>query len=301
MKTRVIQSESEMPTASRAAGASEGAAPTAKGLRALIRRQPLVAFFVLAFAITWAPVPVGSFMAAGPLLAALIVTGVVDGRRGLRALWRRMIHWRVGWQWYAAALLIPLGVEFASGGLAVAVGAPGSAFGKLSVSSVVLLFALRLVVPIMSPVGEEPGWRGFALPRFLAERSAFEGTLILAAVVALWHVPLVFIASENLPPLFLVATFAITFFYTWLFVRTGSVLITIVAHATEGLIGRTLSGTGGFAGSDKTHWILIYTAAWCLVAAAVVVLDPRVWWSRGATRTPRAEAMGQLVPAGAAD
>jgi hypothetical protein len=50
----------------------------------VIRRHPLIWFFALAFAITWAPVPFGSFMAAGPLLAALIVTAIVDGRDGLR-------------------------------------------------------------------------------------------------------------------------------------------------------------------------------------------------------------------------
>ncbi len=76
---------------------------------AVIKRHPLVAFFVLAFALTWAPTPLGSFMAGGPLLAALVITAVVDGRRGLRKLWSRMIRWRVGWQWYAAALLVPLG------------------------------------------------------------------------------------------------------------------------------------------------------------------------------------------------
>jgi hypothetical protein len=81
---------------------------------------------VLAFAITWAPTPFGIFMAAGPLLGALIVTAVVDGRRGLRELGSRMLRWRVGWQWYAAALLIPLTVVLGTGGLNVALGAPDS-------------------------------------------------------------------------------------------------------------------------------------------------------------------------------
>jgi hypothetical protein len=78
---------------------------------------------VLAFAITWAPTPFGIFMAAGPLLAALVVTAVVDGRGGLRELGNRLLRWRVGWQWYAAALLIPLAIVLGTGGLNVALGA----------------------------------------------------------------------------------------------------------------------------------------------------------------------------------
>ena len=112
-----------------------------------------------------------------------------DGRRGLRELWSRMIRWRVGWQWYAAALLVPLGLALGTGGLNVAFGAPGSVIRDLSISEAVLLFALRLVVPLFAPIGEEPGWRGFALPRLLDGRSPLGATAILAPIVALWHAP----------------------------------------------------------------------------------------------------------------
>jgi uncharacterized protein len=289
MKTPIIQSEPEQPGS---ADREVRDRPRRAGFaRRVIRRQPLVWFFLLAFAITWAPTPFGSFMAGGPLVAAVIVTAAVDGRSGLRAFWRRIIHWRVGWQWYAVALVVPLVVELGSGGLNVAVGAPGSAFGRLQISSIVMLFALRLVVPVLAPVGEEPGWRGFALPRLLEGRSALAATAILAPIVALWHVPLIFIKGEDLAPIFLIATVAVTFFYSWLFLRTGSVFLTIVAHATEGLFGRTLTGKHGWSGSNHTHWNLLYTAGWCLVAIAVVALDWQLWRSRaGAPEPPREEA-----------
>src|SRR6266540_3704186 len=127
-----------------------------RGLTAFVRQHPLSVFFVLAFAMTWAPTPFGVFMAAGPLVAAVVVTALVDGRRGLRALGSRMIRWRVGWQWYAAALLIPLALALGTGGLNVALGAPGSVIRDLSISEAVLLFALGLVVPVFAPLGDQP-------------------------------------------------------------------------------------------------------------------------------------------------
>jgi membrane protease YdiL (CAAX protease family) len=254
---------------------------------ALVTRHALLMFFALAFVITWAPTPFGVFMAAGPLLSALVITAVIDGRRGLRELGSRLVRWRVGWLWYAAALLIPLAVVLGTGGLNVALGAPGSPIRRLELSSLALVFALRLVVPIFSPIGEEPGWRGFALPRFLAGRSPLEATLFLGVIVAAWHVPLIFLAAEDLPPIFLLATVAVTFFYTWLFIHAGgSVFITIVAHAAEGTIGREFTGTNGFVGPDKTRWILLYTAGWCVVAVGLIAFDRRLWLgSRGRSTT----------------
>jgi membrane protease YdiL (CAAX protease family) len=247
-------------------------------MTAVIKRRPSIAFFVLAFALTWAPAPLGIFMAAGPLVAALVITAVVDGRRGLRELGSRMLRWRIGWQWYAVALLVPLALVLGTGGLNVALGAPRSVILELSISEAVLLFALRLVVPVFSPIGEEPGWRGFALPRLLDGGSPLGATVILAPLVALWHVPLIFIESEDLPPIFLLTTVAVTFFYTWLFVHTGgSVFITILAHAAEGLIGRELTGLEGWSGSDETRWVLLYTAAWCALAIVLLAFDWQFW------------------------
>jgi membrane protease YdiL (CAAX protease family) len=282
MRTRIIQNDPHEPQ-SAGAGLPAGAAVAVprSGLTAFVRRQPLLVFFALAFAITWAPTPVGIFMAAGPLIAAVIVTAVVDGRRGLRELGSRMIRWRVGWQWYAAALLIPLAVVLGTGGLNVALGAPDSAIRDLELSALVLAFALRLVIPFFSPLGEEPGWRGFALPRMLADRSPFEATLILGLIVAVWHAPLIFIAEEDLPPIFLLTTVAVTFFYTWLFIHSGgSVFITILAHATEGLISREFIGTDGFVSGDETNWVLLYTAGWCAVAIGLLVFDRKLWRDR---------------------
>jgi membrane protease YdiL (CAAX protease family) len=264
-----------------------------------VRRQPLVAFFVLAFALTWAALPWNSFMAGGPLIAALVVTGIADGRRGLRELRNRVFRWRVGWQWYAAAILIPLALAFTSGAANIALGAPGSVIRHLELSSLAAVFATRLLLPVGAPLGEEPGWRGYALPRLLGDRSPLSATLILGVIVVAWHVPLIWVAGENLPPIFLIATVAVTFFYTWLFLRSGgSVLLTILAHAVEGTVAPQFSGSNGFSGSDERRWTLLYAAGWCAIAIAVVIFDRRLWHAGTRDEAERCDASLALTSIG---
>ena|SRR5215207_3186215 len=76
-----------------------------------VRRHPLVAFFVLTYALTWGFLPLRIFGTTGPLVAALIILAITEGRMGLRELGSRMIRWRVGWIWYALAIGLPLTVH----------------------------------------------------------------------------------------------------------------------------------------------------------------------------------------------
>jgi membrane protease YdiL (CAAX protease family) len=219
---------------------------------ALIKRHPLVTFFIIAYALTWWPVPLGSFLALGPMAAAFIVTAVSYGRPGLREWGSRIIRWRVGWQWYAVAAILPLAVIATVVSLNLAFGAPAASLDNLEPwHSFLLVFALRMVVPIFAPLGEEPGWRGFALPHLQTDRSPLQATLVLGLLVAIWHVPLMFIPAEKFHATMLISTVAVTFFYTWLFCHTrGSVLLTILAHAVEGTVRL---GSFEFSGDDETR------------------------------------------------
>ena len=90
----------------------------------LVRRYPLTAFFVLACALSWwpwilysaglLPNPIVGF---GPFLAALVVLAMTEGKSGVTGLLRRMVRWRVGLQWYAVALLLPILVTLAAAAL----------------------------------------------------------------------------------------------------------------------------------------------------------------------------------------
>jgi membrane protease YdiL (CAAX protease family) len=159
---------------------------------ASVRRHQLIPFFVLAYALTWPLIPLVSvsplwgFPALfGPALAAIIVAAVADGRAGLRDLLGRVARWRVGARWYAVALALPAVLALAALGLHVALGGQGSfELGGLSV--------LNFVVFVLI-VGEELGWRGYALPKLLAERSVLAASLILGALWGAWHLPTFFV------------------------------------------------------------------------------------------------------------
>src|SRR6185295_2586477 len=87
----------------------------------LLRQYPLTGFFLLAYALTWPymivdalgshgllpfrlPVLLWIPMGYGPTFAALIVTGAISGKAGIRMLLRRLLIWRVGLPWYAIAI-----------------------------------------------------------------------------------------------------------------------------------------------------------------------------------------------------
>src|ERR671933_1437818 len=177
----------------------------------LLARHPLTSFFVMAFAfswIVWSPwvlsedgagllpfklsdaasgLLVAAAILLGPTLSGFIMTGVTEGRAGIRRLLRRIVLWRVGFWWYLFALIgVPvvmgLGTLILPGGLA-SVLALGPGYVPRYLGSFVLVTILG------GPLFEEPGWRGFALPRLQPLHGPLVGTLILGLLWALWHLP----------------------------------------------------------------------------------------------------------------
>jgi uncharacterized protein len=245
------------------------------------RRHRLVAFFGLTFLLSWWSWPFyaldlapTAFFPCGPLVAALVVIGVAEGKAGYRDLGARMIRWRVGWAWWLVAVATPLAVLAVAAVANVAIwGAPVPLLATLAWSQLALGAAVRFVNPLDGPLGEEPGWRGYALPQLQAQHTPLVSGLVLAALVALWHLPLV--ASGMLAPVGLPITFAITFVYVWLFNRTGgSVLMTMVFHIAQGTVSY---GALGFTGSDAARMDWLVGVLWFALALAVVVLDRAAW------------------------
>ena len=256
-----------------------------------MRQHRLVSFFTLAIALSWWAWPLQAtgiseqpgFVPGGPLLAALIVISVTDGVAGLRELGSRLLRWRVGWRWYAAAVGLPLAV-IASISLAnvTLFGAHMTPVSDLAWSSFALVFAVRLVNPMDGPMGEEPAWRGYALPQLQAQRSPLQSAVLLGVLVSLWHLPIVVIESGSY--FYLANSFAITLVYVWLFNRTGgSVLLTLLMHVTQGTF--TIENLG-FEGADARRMAWLGFVAWGVVAVSVIVLDRGAWRAAPAGALP---------------
>jgi uncharacterized protein len=268
----------------------------------VVKRHPIVTFFVLTYAIGWGLIPFWTFQAGSPFIAALIVIPLTQGWAGLKEIGLRLIRWRVRWYWYALAIGIPLAVLGLIVGLNVALGASAPSLVEYSsVSTILLVFGMKLINPGDGPLGEEPGWRGFALPGLQGTLSPLVSTLILGVLVTIWHVPLLFLEEGLLRPYtivgFLLGTFAVTFWYTWLFNHTGgSVLMTLIAHAAQGTIT-----IGGFwsLGTDFARANLLTGVVWSAVAIGLVVFDWKAWSGSApqeATTPPQAMAPREAAP-----
>jgi uncharacterized protein len=258
----------------------------------LVKRHPLITFFVLTYVIAWGLIPFWTFQAGAPFIAALIVIPLTQGLSGLKELGLRMIRWRVKWYWYVVAIGLPLAVVLLTAGLNVALGASApSLAGVGSVTTVLMMFAVRLVNPGDGALGEEPGWRGFALPGLQSTLSPLVSTLILGVLVTGWHVPLLFLEDGLLQPSiivgFLLGTMAVTFWYTWMFNHTGgSVLITLISHAAQGTIQ---IGALWSVGADFAQANLLFGIVSSAVAIGLVVFDWKAWRAPApapATTTP---------------
>jgi len=285
MKTRIVQNEPNDPAPGEASvdpkgqsvdtTGSSATAPT-NGFRAFVRRRELVIFFALTYLIAWSTVPFGSFLAFAPLVSAIAIVLIAEGLPGLARLGRRVIRWRVNWIWYVAAIGVPLLVYVVATGLNIAAGAPSPSFDQFQPwYAVILVFALGIVNPTEGPLGEEPGWRGFAVPRLQSRWSPLASAALLGLLITGWHLPLVFMPQFDLSLPDIATTVLVTFWYAWLFNRTGgSVLLTLIAHSAEGTVniqGLWPPGAGG-AGAAWTSLI-----AWALLVIALLIFDRKSW------------------------
>jgi uncharacterized protein len=253
-----------------------------------VKRHPIITFFVLSYVISWGFLPIESvrFLPSGPLLAALIVIPITQGVAGLKVLGLRMIRWRVRWYWYVVAVGLPLAVLLVTVGLNVALGAGApSLAGVGSSSTLLMVFAVRLINPLDGPMGEEPGWRGFALPGLQTTLSPLVTTMILAVLITGWHLP-TFLLEGFQPSIFVggvVGTVAVTFWYTWLFNHTGgSVLLVLVAHSIQGTIK---IGAPWSASADVAQALLVYAFVASAVAIGLVIFDRKAWRGPAAAET----------------
>lgn len=209
-------------------------APGQVGLKVWATNHQVASFFILTFAISWSSwllaylsgdgilrmvlFFVGGF---GPAISGAAITSLTGA--SLREWATPIVRWRVPARYYLYALGLPallwtlINIELALLGQNIDLSLlPGRLIASAGTFLVVLTIGGAL---------EEPGWRGFALGRLQDRLTPVRATLLLGFVWGLWHVPLY-------GPLGFAFPMILAFFYTFLYNKTGSVLLPILLHAS---------------------------------------------------------------------
>jgi membrane protease YdiL (CAAX protease family) len=254
-----------------------------------IRKHPLFSYVVLAYLWTWLTIlplllqkrgladfglpdaweAIGAF---GPFIAAWLVLRCTEGQAGLASFWQALRHWRLGRTGWALTLLSPLAflilavllTRLQSGAMpslqALASGPLGSLHEVLD---------LILVAALLQALGEEPGWRGYLLPKLLERFRVLPATLLMFPVWWLWHLPFFLSRPEFGLAQFFGFGFGILCASIWLSFlcqRARSTLAAVVWHAV-------LNISRGVALGLSTGMFLAYGVVVAAGAAVIVA-----WW-----------------------
>jgi membrane protease YdiL (CAAX protease family) len=276
---------------------------TTQSTKPQLKSASLLVFFLLAFGISWIvwipltmashgliafQIPigiVGLLGAFGPSLAAIIITRAREGKAELHNLLRRLLLWRVDVRWYLFVLLWPPILSLATTGGHILLGGLSPDFNDPLVLSAyplppeakafgpwpLLPFVFLHQMLMSSPMGEEIGWRGFALPRLQRGRNALISSVILGLLWFVWHLPL-YLNREH--PLFnqflgwLVLSFvADAILFTWVYNNTeGSLLLPLLLHTSMNITGLFLP--------PAASPLLELALRWGVVAIVIIYAGP---------------------------
>jgi membrane protease YdiL (CAAX protease family) len=212
--------------------------------RGQLRRQ-LTAYFLTTYALSWgifgialafdfAQSPIVILGVWGPTLSAIIVTVMFYGTDGLKRFFGR-INAREGLKWFFPLLGFFLVIGFTGrfiGSAAAGIEFDPRFWGWAWVAQVMITQLL------IAGLGEEFGWRGFALQRLQHLMTPLKATLVIAFFHLFWHAPTYWLGQgmHNVPAIW--AVFFLlpwTVLFTWAYNRSnGSILVSVFCHATSG-------------------------------------------------------------------
>jgi membrane protease YdiL (CAAX protease family) len=261
-----------------------------------LKWHPLLTYFVLVYVLAWAfwvPLtlihPHSNVLDAlgdsMPSLLGILLTALFSGKSGLSELFGRLGRVRVPLRWYAAVLLL-LPVLWL-----IAVGIPT----LLGLATITTPGAGFIVFTGGAGIAEELGWRGFALPRLQARRSAWTASLLLGVLWGLWHLP--WRIALGLP-LTTTGFLQFIFFYplmltawsvlmTWVYNNTkGSLFLMVLFHAFGNISINTFGSSGTFLGTNNGFPFILYVILLWIAVLLVVVLAGPARLSRSSSLAP---------------
>ncbi len=256
-----------------------------------ISRIPLRVYLPLTFGSAWLvwslllvaeylhltlPLPSFVFITLGsfaPSLTALFLTWRYAGGTELHHLLGKALIWRVSPIWYGIAIAGPALVMLLAMGIHILLGGTAPSYVPFGARWLIVAVNFVLVLLIGGPLGEEFGWRGFALPALEARFNPLWASLILGVIWAVWHLPLFFIsdsAQHSLPfGLYALLTIPLTILITWIYHGSGdSLLLVMLFHAAVNTWSGPLMISPEAAGSARP-FTLVVVLTW-IVAILVI-------------------------------
>lgn len=211
---------------------------------ALLKRYEIVLFILLVFVLSWFPWYTGiapETVVFFPSLLGIVMAFAVGGKENGMNLLRSAIRWRVQSRYWLIAWFGPLLIFVVGLGVFLLVGGKSPSFTVIKEELHLLpIWLLVVFLPINGPVGEEIGWRGYALPELQERTGPTIASLIIGTVWGLWHLPDFFNPTSVQASLglvflipFVVGTISNSIIMTWLYNRAkASTLVAgIIWHA----------------------------------------------------------------------
>jgi len=196
--------------------------------------------------------PLVVVMAITGILPAFVVSSAFSTIPGVRAHLRTYRKPRGPFGYYLLALVLFPAIWFLGNLLSRALGmeVPFSSFSTVDVKLLGMVILFFLYNIIYGGLSEEPGWRGFALPRLQAKFNPLVSSLILGVIWAVWHAPARFggIEAKSLSDTLVewVLIVLVTVIFTWFYNRTkGSILVTALLHPAMNTATSFLTGSLG--------------------------------------------------------
>lgn len=211
----------------------------------------------------------------GPSVAAAVLIVARRGRAGLRSELAEQWKWRLPFTMWALILFAPAVIVLAAIVVAQAFGAPAGQWNDPGQLFLILPVFLYVVI-LGGPLGEEFGWRGFALPRLERCIHPTAAVVLLGLMWGLWHLPLFWIegtVQQQIPLAAFLAQITVTsVIYGWLWNETRSLPAVIAIHAVTNTTVGLLPVLPDAAGSLIPLWTAISIAA---VVALLLVVQTR--------------------------
>lgn len=240
-----------------------------------VAKSPLVSFFVLAFAFSWAvTIPMVIFRGPpqwtvlatfGPAIAALAVNRIAIGK---------FRFWTCNARWPRIAIAAAAGVVLGVTAYVVYTGIITADPRKLNWSILLSLGVFNYSTILGGPLGEEIGWTGYALPRLEERFGALPGTSMLGLLWALWHLPFFMGPGYYSTPLWTYALIVLglrlimSVCVNW---SENSITVAVLIHAAFNTASRWLVGLYGEIQPQTSLPIELVLSIGGLMVAAILI------------------------------